>query len=221
MKARNEVKRAVCLGLGASCLALVACAGYSDRRDEVHVRFEDNVGGAAAAQIFEAGETVRVQVVQFASDCQLQQFLIGPGSTIGRGGGPAGPELRDVRAPDEVQGGKAILSVFRPGHWVVRAQYVHTVLADAGRGTEPEGEAPAWGEGDLQVGRPLAGGYRFDHVEFASHVTGPGGASAQVARRPNPAAQETTTTIHWYYDKYSKVDFIWKLYARGPCDTRP
>jgi hypothetical protein len=215
------MKREVVVSVGASCLTLAACAGVVNRPEEVRVRVEDNVGGASAGQISPAGEAVRVQVAEFATDCQLQQFLIGPRPAEGRGVEAQGSEVRDVRAPDEVRGGKAILSVFRPGDWVVRAQYVHTVLTDIGRETEPEGEAPAWGEGDLVIGRPLGGGYRFDHVEFASHVTGPGGASARVARRPNLNAQETTTTVHWYYDKYSKVDFRWKLYARGPCDTRP
>ncbi len=215
------MKRDALFGVGASCLTLAACAGIANRRDEVRVQVEDNVGGASTVQISPAGEAVRIQVAEFATDCQLQQFLIGRRQAEGRGVEAQASVLRDVRAPDEVRGGKAILSIFRPGDWVVRAQYVHTVLTDTGGETEPQGEAPAWGEGDLVVGRPLGGGYRFDHVEFTSHVTGPGGASARVAQRPHPNAEETTTTVHWYYDKYSRVDFHWKVYARGPCDTRP
>jgi len=124
-----------------------------------------------------------------------------------------------VRAPDVVEGGRASLSVFAPGDWIVRAQYVHSVLVDEGQKSEPDGEARAWGAGDLQVGHPLSGGYRFDHVEFWARVQGPGGASARVSRYPAPSSRDASMTIHWYYDAYSKVHFQWKIYAQGPCDT--
>ena len=69
-------------------------------------------------------------------------------------------------------------------------------------------------------GRLLGGGYTFDHVEFSSRVHGPGGASARVSHHPPPASHDASLSIHWYYDAHSKVQFRWKIYAQGPCDTK-
>ena len=208
-------------GVGLCCLLMAGCAGLPWEGKEHRVALEDNVGGKSAARIEAMGHAVQVQVDQFADGCRLQQFLVGPRPAAHGAGSIAAPRALAVRAPDVVEGGRATLDLYAPGDWIVQAQYVHNVLVDEGRRSEPDGEAPAWGAGDLQVGRPLKGGYRFDHVEFSSRVRGPGGASARVSRYPTLNSLDATTTIHWYYDEYSKVGFQWKVYARGPCDAAP
>jgi hypothetical protein len=205
---------------GALCLTLTGCAGPPWEGRERTVRVEDNVDGRSAANVQSRGGAVQVQVAQFAGGCRLRQFLVGPWSARQAVGDEAGGALT-VRAPEVIEGGRASLSVWAPGVWVVRAQYVHSVLVDEGHKGEPSGDAPAWGEGNLRIGRPLGGGYRFDHVEFSSHVEGPGGASARIVHYPAPQSHDATMTVHWYYDEYSKVQFKWKIYAQGPCDTKP
>ncbi len=208
-------------GVAAVCLTLGSCANVPLDRAAGRVTVEDNVGGASGAQVSSTDGAVLVQVAEYAAQCRLQQFLIAPARAAQAGVGAPGAAPLEARPPDQVRDGKATFEVFRPGDWTVRAQYAHTVLADEGQKAEPDDERRESGEGDLQVGRALGGGYRFDHAEFSSRVDGTGGASARISRYPPPGAQDATMTIHWYYDKYSKVQFRWKIYARGPCDTKP
>jgi hypothetical protein len=214
------MKSSGALAIGASCLVLAGCAGLSWEGKERRVLVEDNVEGRSAARVESTGDAVQVQVAQFADDCRLRRFLVGP-RTARPEAGASGAYAVALRSPEVIEGGHASLNVYAPGDWVVRAQYVHTVLVDEGEKNEPDGQPQAWGAGDLQVGRPLAGGYTFDHVEFSSTSQGPGGASARVTRYPNQTSHDASITIHWYYDAYSKVRFQWKIYAQGPCDAKP
>lgn len=206
------MRREVLAGVGASWLALLARADAISGR----VDFEDNVAGASAAEVTSSGNVTQIRVAELAANCRLQAFLMWPAQTQ-----PASPEYTRVRTADEIRDGKAIVRVSSPGDWIVRAQYVHTVVVDQGTKTEPEDDPRASGEGDLQIGRPLSGGYRFDHVEFSSTVLGPGGASARIRSSATPGAADATATIRWYFDAYSKVQFQWKVFARGPCDAAP
>jgi hypothetical protein len=203
------------------CLALTGCAGLPWEGSQHRVRLEDNIGGHSAAKAESTVDAVRIQVAQFAQDCRLQTFLVGPRQGPERGADEAALGPLSPREPEVLEGGRASLTIYAPGNWIARAQYVHTVLVDEGEKSEPDGQAQAWGAGDLRVGHHLGGGYTYDHVEFSSHVQGPGGASARVSQYPVAHSHDGSMTIHWYYDEYSKVQFQWKIYAQGPCDTKP
>jgi len=213
------MKSSGALAIGASCVVLAGCAGPFREDKERHVLVEDNIQGHSQARVEPTADSVRVQVAQLADDCRLHRFLVGP-----RPPGAAavvGADSMAVRSPEVIEGGHASLDVYAPGDWIVRAQYVHAVMVAEGQRSEPNGQAQAWGEGDLQVGHQLGGGYTFDHVEFSSSSEGPGGASARMIHTPTQTAHDASITIHWYYDEFSRVRFQWKIYAQGPCDTKP
>lgn len=212
------MKPAARRSLIAACLACAGCASQPEGGG-IRVLVQDNVAGASQARVEARASAIRVSVLEAAGGCRLQRFVISRLQPLGQVGPPTQAPL--VRTPDQLQGGSALLDIYWPGDWIVRAEYVHTVAADGGQQDEPVGDSKVWGEGDLQVGRALQGGYRYQSVQFASRVSGPGGASAQITRYPTTHGTDTRMVIHWYYDAYSKVSFRWTTFAQGPCDASP
>lgn len=177
----------------------------------------DNINGAAQPSVTPAGDgAVRIEAASRVGECILREFLVEPSDrTL-----PSQGRVHSER-PQEFLGDRAIFR-FKPSEPTrITAQYVHTVVVESGSRSEPQGESNATGSGDMQVGRVLLNGYRFDHYEFSSNITGPGGASASVKEPPRPGAEQTYMRIRWSYDPYSRVSFSWKIYGTGPCAAMP
>jgi len=201
-----------------SIMALIpiGCAGQPDLAS-VKISVLDDVGGSAQASwtISQDG-AARIEVAARVRDCVLRDFEVTSG--VSR---EATPGTTRIELPDAFQGDKAVLRL-RPGESAtVLARYVHTVVVDAGNRSEPEQETETTGSGLIQVGRALSNGYRFDHYEFSAQATGPGGASAHIKEASRQGSEQAYLKIQWYYDRYSKVSFSWKLFASGPCDAKP
>jgi hypothetical protein len=176
----------------------------------------DNLGGASRPSVVRVEEGAdRIEVPSRFGDCVLKDFLVKPERTL-----PSQVSARD-QLPEEFQADRAIYR-FRPSMpTTIIAQYVHTILVESGSRSEPEGETHATGSGEMQAGRVLLNGYRFDHYEFSSDATGPGGAWASVKEAPRPGGEQTYLRIRWFYDSQSRVSFSWKIYATGPCNAPP
>ena len=207
--------RAVIVGLGLLSSACATSSGPATASPAVTVL--DNVGGGSLASVVRVENgAVRIEAASRAGDCVLREFLAKPAERSADA--QAGVRSLPVQ---EFQGDKAILD-FRPSEpTTVVASYVHTVLVESGNQTEPENEADATGSGEVQAGRVLLNGYRFDHYDFSTDVTGPGGASAGVKEAPHPGSQQAVLRIRWSYDPYSRVVFSWKIFATGPCNASP
>ncbi|HZP92626.1 MAG TPA: hypothetical protein VFB20_07070 [Burkholderiales bacterium] len=206
---------ALIVGLGLLSAGCATSSGPATASPTVTVL--DNVGGGSQASVVRVDNgAVRIEAASRAGDCVLREFLAKPGeqSSASQSG------IRSVPV-EEFQGDRAIVH-FRPAEpTTIVASYVHTVLVESGNQTEPENEADATGSGEVQAGRVLLNGYRFDHYDFSHEVTGPGGASASVKEAPRPGSQQAFLRIRWSYDPYSRVTFSWKIYATGPCNASP
>ena len=177
----------------------------------------DNLGGASRPSVVRVEDGAdRIEVVSRSGDCVLKEFLVEPSDHSA----PSQVNARN-QPPQEFQADRAIYS-FRPSEpTTVIAQYMHTILVESGSRTEPEGATHATGSGEMQAGRVLLNGYRFDHYEFSSNAIGPGGAWASVKEAPRQGGEQTYLRIRWFYDSHSQVSFSWKIYATGPCNAPP
>ena len=176
----------------------------------------DNLGGASRPTVSRDEQTgVRVDVPSRVGDCELRGFFVKSDEDL------SSPTGGRTEAAQELRANRAVLRLRPSEPMTIIAQYVHTVLVDAGSRSEPEGNPDATGSGEAQVGRVLLNGYRFDHYDFASEATSPGGAGARVEQPPRPRGEQTYMRIRWFYDANSRVSFSWKIYATGPCDASP
>lgn len=177
----------------------------------------DNLNGASRPSVASTGDgVVRIEVASRVGECVLREFLVKPSERALH----SQARVRSER-PQEFQADRAIYH-FKPSEpTTIIAQYVHTVVVESGSRSEPEGESDTTGSGEMQAGRVLLNGYRFDHYDFSSNTTGPGGASASVKEAPRQGGEQTYLRIRWSYDPYSRVSFSWKIYGTGPCDGSP
>lgn len=177
----------------------------------------DNLNGASQPSVAPVGDgAIRIEVASRVGECVLREFLVKPSERALSSQARARSER-----PQEFQADRAIFH-FKPSEpTTIIAQYVHTVVVESGSRSEPEGETGATGSGEMQAGRVLLNGYRFDHYDFSSSTAGPGGASASVKEPPRQGGEQTYLRIRWFYDPYSRVSFSWKIYGTGPCDAPP
>lgn len=177
----------------------------------------DNLNGASQPSAApDADGLVRIEVASRVGECVLREFLVKPGEQAFH----SQASVRSERA-QEFRADRAIFR-FKPSEpTTVIAQYVHTVAVDSGNRNEPQGESAVTGSGEMQAGRVLMNGYRFDHYDFSTATTGPGAASASVTEPIRQGGEQAFLRIRWSYDPYSRVSFSWKIYATGPCDGSP
>lgn len=211
------MRKMAVLGWGFVTMVLAGCISRPDIAPG-EITILDNVGGSARPTWrMDPGKVARIEVESRVEDCSLQDFRVTPSRT---------PETRQgngrVEFPDGIQEGRAVLHILVSGESsIVMARYTHTVLVEEGSRSEPQEGSEASGSGQIRVGRILSNDYRFDHFDFSTQVTGPGGASARVTEAFLPGSDSAYLTIRWNYDRYSKVFFSWKTYAIGPCHLSP
>ena len=185
----------------------------------VQIKLEDNVNGASRpAWVFLPDQRrVRIDVDQKVGDCVLREFVIIPKSNP-----QTGQRMEQVVPPDAFEAGKAVFYIpVPPGEITILSRFVHTVLVEEGNQSKfPEG-TESMATGQLRAGRMLSGGFSFDHYDFSTKTTGPGGASAWVKEASFPGSPEAFLQIGWHFDRFSKVDFKWGIYATGPCGVTP
>lgn len=204
--------------IGSIMLLSSTCVGIASP-PATAITVVDEIGGASQASwTLGQDQTARIEVASRVGECTVQDFEIHRDPTHVQP-----PRAETVKPPDIVEGARAVLYLHAADGARVVVRYGRMVLVESGDGREPpQGpETSTSGSGVRVVGRALSEGYRFEHYEFSSTVSGPGGASAVVRDAPRRGSDQAFLKIHWYYDRYSTVTFSWKIYATGPCPLRP
>ncbi len=195
---------------------VIGCATLAQRKS-VQVEVQDDGGGLSEPRVIPAqGGEVRVEVIKQVGDCMVQDFVVGPkgrppsalpGERVEPRARSARPRRLCICGPRRTR--QSLLGMCAP---CSSTQAANTSL---NKGGTPVARARrAWVA-------PLLDGYRFDHYEVATDVTGPGGASASVMEAPLRGSDQASLRIRWYYDAYSAVRFAWKIFATGPCLGNP